>query len=104
MLFGFGSQALGYDRFVDEAGEELSLLAKDEGLGFAVAVVVVEWDRERCCYYCHRRYERREEEAHDFFFSLLSFFLFRLSSSILSFCVVSLARVFGVKCLESTDM
>lgn len=103
-MFGFGSQALGYDRFVDECSEELSLLAKDEGLGFAVAVVVVEWDRERCCCYCHGRYERGEEEAHAFFF-LLSFFFFRLSSSsILSFCVVSLARVFGVKCLESTDM
>lgn len=76
---------MGYGRIVDEAGEELSLLAKDEGLGFAVAVVVVEWDRECCCCYCHGGYERGDEEAHDLFFSFLFFlffsFLFRLSSS-----------------------
>lgn len=94
---------MGYGRIVDEAGEELSLLAKDEGLGFAVAVVVVEWDRECCCCYCHGGYERGEEEAHNFFLFFFSFlfFLFCLvrlsSSSILSFCLVSLARVFGVK-------
>lgn len=100
-MFGIGSEALGYGRIVDEAGEELSLLAKDEGLGFAVAVVVVEWDRECCCCYCHGGYERGEEEAHNFFLSFL-FFLFCLvrlssSSSILSFYLVSLARLFGVK-------
>lgn len=60
---------MGYARFVlDEGGgEELSLLAKDEGLGGAVAVVVVEWDGECCCCYCHGGYERGEEEAHCFF-------------------------------------
>lgn len=65
MLFGLASQALGHGRIVDEPGEELGLLAKDEPLRFAVAVVVVEWDRECCCCYCHGAYERGDEEAHD---------------------------------------
>lgn len=97
---------MGYGRIIDEAGEELSLLAKDEGLGFAVAVVVVEWDRECCCCYCHGGYERGEEEAHNFFlfFPFLSFLpcspLFFFYSLFLS----CLARA-SVWCkVESTDM
>lgn len=63
---------------MDEGGEELRLLAKDEGFGGAVAVVVVEWDGECCCCYCHGGYKRGEKEAH--FFSFLSFLLLSSSS------------------------